>query len=188
METNGDIDEKPLCSFPWVLLGGIALCYVAGAFAYTVVQPRGFVLASRAFFEHQLLGPVFLVLAFLLGIGLVRRWEKLVITGTSAIAGFWFVVAGIGLFTGTTFYARLFALPFAGACVLCAIICYRSRRRFGLFFMSLLVGVLFGTAFWASVRAPRASTFPSSNTPRSGSSIPETEPALENGALRELRT
>ncbi|MDI1451003.1 hypothetical protein [Polyangium sp. 6x1] len=164
------------------LLGITAFCHAAGGFAYALSQPRGFSVASAAFFEHELLGPLVVVVATVLGFALVTRREKLVAAVTGAFAGFWFVVAGYGLFTGTTSYARLLVLPFAGAFLLAAL-AHRMHRRLVVVVLPALAGALSGAGFWASVMAPRASTFPSNHAPKTGT-IPEAEPALHKGGLR----
>jgi len=161
------------------LLAITALCHAAGALAYAAVQPRGFPVLSAAFFEHQLLGPLVLALALALGFAVVKRRDTLAAVVTAVFGGFWFVVAGFGSFTGSTEYARLLLLPFAGSFLLFAL-AHRLRRR------SIVLGALgalLGAGFWASALAPPASTVPSNNPPKSGP-IPEAEPNLQKGALR----
>ncbi|MDI3285661.1 hypothetical protein [Polyangium sp. 15x6] len=164
-----------------VLLGITAFCHAAGGFAYALSQPRGFPFPSAAFFEHQVLGPIVVVLALVLGFGLVTRREKLAAAGTAVLAGLWFVTAGFGLFTGTTSYARLLALPFAGAFVLAAL-AHRMHRRVVFVVLPALAGAWIGAGFWASAHAPRASTFPSTHSPKTGT-IPEGEAALQKGGI-----
>ncbi|HVK65284.1 MAG TPA: hypothetical protein VM694_12460 [Polyangium sp.] len=164
------------------LLGMTAFCHAAGGLAYALSQPRGFSVPSAAFFEHQVLGPLVVVLALVLGFALVTRREKLVAAGTAALAGFWFVVAGFGLFTGTTSYARLLVFPFAAAFLLAAL-AHRMHRHAVVVVIPALAGALVGAGVWASARAPRASTFPSKNTATSGT-VPEGDPALRKGEFR----
>ncbi|MDC0744501.1 hypothetical protein [Polyangium mundeleinium] len=164
------------------LLGITAFCHAAGGVAYALSQPRGFSVPSAAFFEHQVLGPLVVVLALVLGVALVTRREKLGAAVTAALAGFWFVVAAFGLFTGTTAYARLLVFPFAAAFLLAAL-AHQMHRRAIVIVIPALAGALVGAGVWASARAPRASTFPSKNAPKSGT-VPEGEPALGKGELR----
>ncbi|MDI1433622.1 hypothetical protein [Polyangium sorediatum] len=164
------------------LLGITAFGHAAGGLAYALSQPRGFSVPSAAFFEHEVLGPLVAVLALVLGFALVTRREKLGAAVTAAFAGFWFVVAGFGLFTGTTSYARLLVLPFAAAFLLAALAHRMHRRAVGVV-LPALAGALIGAGVWASARAPRASTVPSNHAPKSGT-VPEGDAALRKGDLR----
>ncbi|MDI1483796.1 hypothetical protein [Polyangium sp. y55x31] len=165
-----------------VLLGFAAFAHAAGGLAYALSQPRGFSVPSAAFFEHQVLGPLVVVLALVLGFALVTRREKLAASGAAVLAGFWFVVAGFGLVTGTTSYTRLLVLPFAGAFLLLTL-AHRMHRRVVFVGIPALTGALLGAGFWASAHAPRASTTPSNHSPKTGT-IPEGEPAIRKDGLR----
>jgi hypothetical protein len=145
--------------------------------AYTLLQPQGFSFLSAAFFEHQILGPLVFAVAVLLAFAVVKRRESLAAAVTAGLAGFWIVVAGFGLFTGTTDYARLLLVPFAGAFVLFGL-AHRIGGRVAVLALTHLAGALLGAAFWVSARAPQASTFPTSAPPKRFS-IPESEPTLQ---------
>jgi len=175
------MSEKTLGRLSRAFLGIAAFCHATGACAYALVQPRGFAVFSTAFFEHELLGPLVFVLALVLGFAVAKRRESLAAGVASAFSGFWVVVAGYGFFAGTTFFARLLALPIAASLFL-FLLAYRTRRQALVLGLPLGAGVLVGAAFWASAIAPRASTSPLGKAPKSGP-IPEAAPALDDERL-----
>lgn len=172
----------PLGSASRFFLWALALAHVAGAAAYSLVQPRGFRLVSLAFFEHQVLGPLVLVTAFVLALSLVRRRHTTALALASAFAGFWIVIAGVGFFLGTTSYALALLFPLLGAASAIVFACVRLRRLMFVL-VSALPGALVGAAVWVSVIAPPASTHPS-NHPTGELTVPNSPPELRSEQLR----
>ncbi|UQA56944.1 hypothetical protein [Polyangium aurulentum] len=163
------------------LLFATSLLQAAFGAAYALVQPRGFAVPSAAFFEHELLGPLFIVLGVATAVAVATRRATGSGAGLGAMAGLWFVVAAFGLATGTTHFASLLAFPCVGALLLFAV-ALRSVRAYAALASGALLGALLGAAFWASARAPRSSTRPlGSMLP--AEVIPEAAPMLEQGAL-----
>lgn len=165
------------------LLFVTAVAHAAGSALYGWIQPRGFSPFSPAFFEHELLGPIVLAISIAAAYSIARRRAALARAALGAIAGSWLVVAGFGLFTGTTRFALLLALPFTGAIVLLAAARFMLPAQGSGLLAGTALGAALGAGFWASALAPAASTRPAGEM-LAAASIPEAPPILERDGLR----
>lgn len=129
----------------------------AGAIAYAFLQPRGFAIGSRSFFEHQVLVPLFAVVAVAAAVAAHRR-SRLTAPLACIVAGFW-ISASATAVLGNTTPARLMIFPLLAAASGAAFAVRFAERRAPPLVGGTL-GVLLGGAFLYCAWAPPPSTRP----------------------------
>jgi len=144
--------------------------HAIGAGAYWWLQPRGFAIGGRSWFEHEVIVPAVFAISIA---GLVPRMRLL---AAGLLLGFWLAVAGTIGAVGWTLPARAMIVVVAVALVVLALLLRGDGRR--PVAVSAPIGAALGAAFMWCTWAPPATTRPAGGAPP-----PEARPAERDGVF-----
>ncbi len=158
--------------------------HATGAMVYACLQPRGFAIDSRSFFEHTVIAPGFALASFATALS-VHLHQRTALSLMGVLAGFWIPIEVAGSI-GNTLFAdamRLLLLGSAAGLWLVLRSAKELRESRPPILIAALIGSTMGGAFLHATWAPPATVRPSGGK----IDIPAREaggPELESGDIR----